>query len=204
MNVVRVSELIAFAYQRDPLLPRDIPWIFDFYDLIAKTPAPSTIDQQRVMLQTALAERFKLKFHIETKEGQVLALVLGPKPHLEESKEEGEFGIRIRVTPDLVWDLISGRRMSMRDLARYLSSGGKPVIDKTGLTGRYDFTDAKALEDHIPPLDVEVPAGGQRLSGLPTEVRNEAIVKHLGLRLEPQRGPIETFVIDHIQKPTEN
>ena len=203
MNFVGPPMLIEFAYQRNPAVPEHIPWgPHDYYDLIATTSAPSTIAQQRVMLQKVLAERFAFKCHIETAEGPMLALVLGPKPHLEESKDTGEFGFRMVPTQGFESYQITAQNVTMADLAQYMGHFSTPIIDKTGLSGRYDFTlDVPGV--FIPPLDVQVPPG-QRMVGLPNEIRNDAIVKHLGLRLEARRGPIETLIIDHIEKPSEN
>jgi uncharacterized protein (TIGR03435 family) len=205
MQLMNVSGLVDFAFKQYPVLPQKFPWVFDtMFDLIGKTPVPSTIAELRLMLRKVLTERFAFKYHIETVEGPVLALVLGSKPHLEEAQGDGEFGVSQTMTSDGKSLLITGRNVTMTDIAHDMSGFGKnPVIDKTGLTGRYDFTMTVEME-FIPPLDVELPPGAQRLSGLSTQARQAAIVKHLGLKLESQRGPIETFIIDHIEKPSEN
>ncbi len=203
MSVVGPSMLIEFAYQRNPDVPKDMwPVLNHTYDLIATTTTPSTIAQQRVMLQKVLLERFAFKCHIETAEGPMLALVLGPKPHLEESQGDGEFGFREIPTQGFESYQISGRSVAMADLAQYMGHFSTPIIDRTGLTGRYNFM-VEVPAVFIPPLDVQVPPG-QRQVGLPNEIRNDAIVKRLGLRLEAQRGPIEKLVVDRIGKPSEN
>jgi uncharacterized protein (TIGR03435 family) len=84
----------------------------------------------------------------------------------------------------------------MNDLAETLARQfSRPVVDKTGLKGKYDFTlhyhDARLSDrsaddqDPTPPLDM-------------------AIQDQLGLKLEPAKGPIQLLVIDHIEKPSEN
>jgi uncharacterized protein (TIGR03435 family) len=211
MTSVNAMELITFAYQRTPAMPAstlNVP--AKFYDVIAKTSAPSTMEQQRMMLRKALEERFALKCHMEATQGEVLALVLGPKPHLEESVGDGELRIgQGGFTPDRRDWIFTGRRVTTADIAQYMSTEyflegeGRPVIDKTGLTGRYDFK-VEVTAEWMPPLDVPLPEGASRAIQTPVGERNLAIAKHLGLKLEPQRGPIERLVVDHIERPSEN
>jgi uncharacterized protein (TIGR03435 family) len=211
MESVNALELITFAYRRTPVMPPstlNVP--AKFYDVIAKSSAPSTIEQQRMMLRKALAERFALRCHMETTEGELLALVQGPKPHLEESVDGGEFRIGYGgFTPDQRDWIFTGRRVTMADVAQYMSTEyflegqGRLVIDKTGLTGTYDFK-VEVTAEWMPPLDVALPEGASRTIQTPVGERNIAIAKHLGLKLEVQRGPIERLVVDHIESPSEN
>src|SRR5258708_6965053 len=97
MTPAIVKELIQFAYlSRDfSVAPAFQPIHFALYDLIAKSSMPATTDQQRVMLRKVLAERFKFKFHVETKEAPILALTLGPKPkNLVDVPEGSQIGVR--------------------------------------------------------------------------------------------------------------
>ena len=78
----------------------------------------------------------------------------------------------------------------------YLSSQfGRPVVDKTGLTAKYDFLLAYqgATDRDRKPDDTD-----------PTLPLDQATPQQLGLRLEPAKGPIQVLVIDHVEKPTEN
>ncbi|MEA3004829.1 MAG: hypothetical protein QOI94_98 [Acidobacteriaceae bacterium] len=75
----------------------------------------------------------------------------------------------------------------------------RPVIDKTGLTQAYDFT-----LDFMPELPP-----GVSIDALPPEMQNrptilDALREQLGLRLESGRGPVENYLIDHVDKPSEN
>jgi uncharacterized protein (TIGR03435 family) len=165
--------------------------------------------EQQHMLQTLLADRFKLKIHWETRQGPTYDLVVakkGPKmqlvkgdpPSAEEQKVWGD-----RPIPPLYqrgdsrvgFDFVA-HGCSMNDLAETLARQfSRPVVDKTGLKGKYDFTlhyhDARLSDrsaddqDPTPPLDM-------------------AIQDQLGLKLEPAKGPIQLLVIDHIEKPSEN
>jgi uncharacterized protein (TIGR03435 family) len=71
----------------------------------------------------------------------------------------------------------------------------RTVIDKTGLTGKYDLS-LKWRPDNQPPSDN---SSGDDLPGLFTAVQEQ-----LGLKLEPSKGPVDTLVIDHIEMPSEN
>ena len=168
-----------------------------YYDIFAKAEgdgAPSRNDF-RQMLQTLLADRFKLKVHREIKEMPVYALVVGKNgPKFKES------------APDAVWSgrgTVNGRNQAMAqtkatmdDVAETIRNNGfldRPVLDKTGLTGTYDFKIESTPEFRInnnPELtDISV---------------FTAVQDQLGLKLEPQKAPIEILVVDHIEKPTAN
>jgi uncharacterized protein (TIGR03435 family) len=165
--------------------------------------------EQKHMLQALLADRFKLKVHWETREGQTYNLVVaknGPKlyeasgapPSPEEAKRFGD-----RPIPPIYqqgdsrvgFDFI-GHACSISDLIPMLAGQfGHPVTDKTGLTGKYDFR----LRYH-----------GIRLSDRsaddldPVPTLDTAIQDELGVKLEPAKGPVQFLVIDHIEKPSEN
>jgi uncharacterized protein (TIGR03435 family) len=153
----------------------------DRFDLEAKAEG-ATDTQLRQMLQTLLAERCKLVVHRETREMSVYALLLGKNGPILHQWKEGDpmpaFGS-------------GGHANNFRDrgtiqrLADVLSASpdvGRPVLDKTGLKGVYVFyVEWDEGEDFLP-----------------------AMQKQLGLKLEPQRGPVDNLVIDHIEKPEPN
>lgn len=173
-------------------------------------PAEATARRQ-LMLQALLAERFKLKVHFETRQVPVFELVVakgGPKlkdaatdtsPDLRKDKD-GKPLIGMFHTADTT--VVQGQ--SMQPLANLMSMPfafiGRPVIDKTGLTGTYDFT----LHWSAQPL-------GQVVNGVASFVPPAedapsifTALQELGLKLQPASGPIEVIVIDHIEHPTEN
>ena len=155
------------------------------------------------MLQTMLADRFKLVVHRTTREVPVYDLVVakgGPK--LTETKPDEPLPAG-HTLPDggVVVPSQDGPHLynfSMSLLASALSEkSDRPVHDKTGLTGRYDINMpnpermARAeAPDGAPPIDPEA----ERLD----------MVKSLGLKLEPAKEQIEILVIDHVEKPSEN
>jgi uncharacterized protein (TIGR03435 family) len=146
------------------------------------------------MVRTLLADRFKLRMHMEQKPGSFYELVLGPGPpkmqRVDDSfKERGVF-ITIndelsRGRPDLM------RAQSMEVFTSYMglwTSDGLRVIDKTGLEGEYKIT----LNFTTDPL---------KFSGPDLE---SALQKQLGLKLERRKGMVEHFVLDHLERPTPN
>jgi uncharacterized protein (TIGR03435 family) len=159
------------------------------FDLEAKAEIPAEKAELRIMLQSLLAERFQLVIHRDTKEMPVYALTLGkagigPNLHIF---HEGDpqpvpvWGSRTDTHHPTV--LING---TLEGFA-YLLGGppndlGRPVIDKTGLTGHYVGWLRWLDDDDLIP----------------------AIEEELGFRLEPQRAPVEIVVIDKIEKPSGN
>jgi uncharacterized protein (TIGR03435 family) len=163
--------------------------------------------EQQHMLQALLEERFKLKTHWEMREGDIYNLVVakgGPKlgaegsmpPSADDLKMFGDHPIPLHQKNDRQgYDFIA-HSCSMDQLVRMLTSQfGRPVIDKTGLTGNYDFVlkykrrwdrdrDADDL-DPTPPMD-------------------RALQEELGLKVEAAQGPVKVLVIDHVEKPSEN
>lgn len=178
------------------------------WDIVAKVdqPAPDylnlpnaargAIQQQR--LQAVLAQRFNLKCHFEMKELPVYNLVIakgGPKlmPTPAEAKVKGSLDEDGRNGANR-WE---GKGVEVGTVAKTLSYGlGRTVIDKTGLTGLYDFTLTYSSEP-----DASSPASADDSSG-PTIFT--ALEEQLGLRLEPSKGPIPVLVIDSISRPSEN
>jgi len=175
--------------------------------------------EYRHMLQTLLKERFGLVFHWETKELPVYALVVtksGPK--IEEAKPgdtypNGMKDLYGRGHGDIMlsWrGKLIGQGVSIAFLVHELSQQqlGRPVLDRTGLTGKYDFNLHWAPVENqgtlLKGFEVEQPTG----SALSPESSGPsiftAIQEQLGLKLEPQRGPVEILVIDHVERPSEN
>ncbi len=167
----------------------------DRYDIEARAGGESapTSAQVQLMLQSLLADRFQLKFHRETKQLPEYELVVGKSgPKLKASAPESvkslSFGDSGSVT------VLTVSKGSMDQLAKQLGNSGlgRPVLDKTGLTGEYDYE-----------LRWSAEPGGTDLADRPPSVVT-AIQEQLGLKLESIKGPVETFVIDHAEKPSQN
>ncbi len=156
-------------------------------------------------LQALLADRFKLKVHRLTKELPAYALVIAKHgPKLQPSKDKNDqsrYGMRMGP------GMLNGNQLSMEALTANLSNVlGSIVIDKTGLTGNYDLALTWKPDEHrANPLtsdDTSKQTEGTSEEKGPSLFT--AVQEQLGLKLVPQKGPVEVLVIDHIEKPSPN
>lgn len=152
---------------------------------LEKRPPVGPYSPNQLLLQTMLAERFHLKVHIETRQGLLYDLVVAKggikmKPSAAGEKS-GMWGGGFQLT---------GRATTVEGLAGMLPVG-RIVVDKTGLTGKYDFTLKWT------PFDQE----GQADAG-PSIFT--ALQEQLGLKLVPAKGPVEALVVDHVERPSAN
>ena len=152
-----------------------------------------------------LADRFKLKFHWEAREGPVYLLTVdksGLKMKVDDNPEPVKGGVRITGDPMSPGGVI-GQAAAMEYLAWWLGQrlqqDGRPVIDKTGLDGYYDFK-----LSYMPELPPDFPRDRVPPDALDRPNLFQALREQLGLRLEPQKGPVGHFVIDSIEKPATN
>jgi uncharacterized protein (TIGR03435 family) len=157
-----------------------------------------------------LADRFKLKLHPETRELSTYALVVADDgPKLQPAKPASSYPDPVNWPPGGLLNKsfrmlnigsqtgMEARGIAAPDLASQLSRQlGSIVVDKTGLTGNYDFTLNWKSDGSVG--DFNVPVSGASASSLLT-----AIQEQLGLKLEPQKGPIEVLVIDQVARQTE-
>jgi uncharacterized protein (TIGR03435 family) len=178
------------------------------YNVAAKIPPGTDRRQFGLMQQRLLAERFGLQVHFEKKDMTVYQLtVVKGGPKFKESQEPAK--------PEAAWRPPAGgppvRTMasvnlkgeSIGDLANFLSNQlGQPVMDATGLGGRYDYTFSFLMEPGGRA------AGPVASNGLEPELGTsliDAVREQLGLRLEKKNGQADVLVVDHAEKiPTEN
>ena len=162
------------------------------------------------MLQAMLADRCKMLMHREMKDVSVYLLEVGkggPKFKETNPSDNHPEGTKLPGGGVLV-NSANGLHlygMSMQSLASLLSSiggnaAGRPIQDKTDLTGRYDLTLRRP--DSITPPPTSESAGGAVQD--PGSVVVLSIVEDLGLKVVSSKAPVETLVIDHIEKPTTN
>lgn len=194
--------------------------INDAYDIDAKVPEADLTDWQnpakqpemlRAMLQAMLQDRLKLVVHRGTKEVPVYSLVVdknGPKLKETNPNEHHPSGFPIPGGGVVVSKVQNGQTItnwygvSMSTVASWgvLGNAERPVQDKTGLTGRYDIAfqprQLRTCAPNCGPQD----AAPEEDTG-PTAFE---FVHELGLKLVPATGPVETLVIDHIERPSEN
>lgn len=229
-----LKEMITLAWQIQPFQVSGGPsWIeSQRWDIIATGNHKLNRDEMPLMVQSLLADRFQLKVHHETKDLPVYALVLANKdgklgPQLTESKEGSCTPFDPTKPPPppgrdpgrppamgcggmfMGFDRLGATSITVDRMIPMLSRMlGRTVIDKTGLTGKYDMQmqwtpDPAQLQLMAPP------------GGLPPNMPQPqidpngpsiftALQEQLGLKLESQKGPVDILVIDSVEKPSEN
>lgn len=233
-----IPALIDFAYkilstheQQDAMLAHLPKWVAtDDFVIQAKAEGNPSKDQMRLMMQSLLADRFKLALHFETQEMPALALVLdksgkiGPRlrPHADglpcdakwtsppdpssPSVAPGGFmpfcGANALMFTPHHSVLVGARGVTLQYIASYIPQWqgfGRPVVDRTGLAGMYDFS-----LDSIPESNDTSPPGtdAQLDMGAPNFLA--ALKEQLGLKLQPTRARIQVPVIDHVEQPSPN
>jgi uncharacterized protein (TIGR03435 family) len=207
-----LSVLIQLAYGvRDVQLSGGPAWVAsDRYDVSARADGPARFEEMRPMLRSLLADRFKLQLRRETKDLPVFELVASDRGlKITAMKEDGcadqqKFlgplnvcgGVRRQSTPQ--GQVLEAVGITTATLAELLSdSVGRIVIDKTGFTEsfsvRLEFTNS-AMN---PSVDSAPSA-----SSAPSLFA--ALEEQLGMRLRAATGPVEAFVIDRVERPSEN
>lgn len=202
---LRLMLMVAYQLKNDQILGGP-SWIdTDLYDMNAKAERSSSGEELHIMLQNLLTERFRLKFHRETKELPLYALTVdkgGPKMTPHEAQSAGDPWID-QTIEQVVRVKLSALFVPMSYLAWRLGQlTDRPVSDQTNLKGGYDFTLNYTRE--LPPGIRE----GALLNGAPIDTSGpnlfEALRRELGLRLDPQKGPVEVLVIDSATRPDAN
>jgi bla regulator protein blaR1 len=173
------------------------PWAHrDYYQIEARTQAPVTKKEMRVMLQSLLADRFKLKLHPVAKEMSVFGMVVGKSGlKLQDSKNScGEDGC-INVAPGA----FIASSVTLDNVAATLSNMvDRPVLNQTGRTGRYDFR-LKFDPSSMKRFD------GQTVPNTSTDDPSIFVAfEDVGLKLEPRRAVVQTLVVDNAEKPAPN
>jgi uncharacterized protein (TIGR03435 family) len=167
------------------------------YDIDAKTAEPVSVDQLRAMLQTLLTDRFKLAVHRENKELQVFELTVakgGPKVRKSENGD----------APSLRGQkmALEARNVPLPKFCELLSQPmQRPVIDKTGLQGGYDFSLDLTKYVDLEHMDGKDPSSRPD----PVTIIANAVKNELGLNLESRKAMSELLIVDHAEKePTGN
>ncbi len=168
------------------------------FDVLVRADHRYSIDELHTMFQNMLADRFHLKLHIDTKEGPVYALVTASSGIKMTPVEEG-FARNSPIQTESE-NRYTADRVPLNYLCFWLGiqlqNDHRPVVDETGLTGHYNFE--ISFRPQLPP------DGSPSRESLNLPSIFDAVRDQLGLQLMPRRGPVQTLVIDHIEKPTEN
>jgi uncharacterized protein (TIGR03435 family) len=219
---VTLKQLLRYAYNltTDEQISGLPGWAeSDHWDVEAKLDAETvavqkkmskddSAEQRRQMMRAMLEDRFKLKVHHEQKELTVYNLVLakgGSK--LKESDPEampadavkGPDGKAMGGMMRVEMGKLTAQSVPISNLAMFLAQTlHKQVIDKTGLTGKYDMS-LMWLPDDLPP-------GSHEATGIDGNAPSiyTALQEQLGLRLDSVKGPVDTIVVDHVEVASEN
>lgn len=233
-----LSQLIAVAYGVPGPLPQPLAkdqisggpnWInSDRFDVEAKAVGDVVrgtegTRRKQLMLQTLLAQRFKLVVHHETRELPIYTLVLarrdrtlGPKLRKSDLDCAAILAARRSSNPPVfvpamldpcgsgesIEGVLKGGAMTMADLTVYFSRWlDRTVSDRTGLTGAFDV-ELQFSSEGLPGLPTPPPGVQRPPNDYPSIF--VGVQEQLGLKLESTRGPVDVLVIDHAEKPTEN
>ena len=166
------------------------------YNIVAHAPAPANEEQLQLMLQALLADRFKLILHRQSKGFQVYVLSPGKNgPKLQESTSPGEGSIEAQTDR---MSVVAARTPLSQMIDMLTPVLGAPVLDMTGLKGKYDIT--VNLAGHMADMQS---AGGAPAD--PLSIVKAALEQQLGLKLESRKTPLDVLVVDSAEKtPTEN
>jgi uncharacterized protein (TIGR03435 family) len=223
-----LKDLLFYAFRVQPYQLRTQQWMEDvFFDVQATVPPGSTRDDASVMLQGLLGERFKLKMRRETRDVRGYVMTVGkegakvaespavsppatpPTPGRVDLDKEGfpvlppTMNLLAVPSSDGVRRL-TGARVTMAVFAGYLRREfQQPVVDQTGLKGKYDFRVAYAPEVATPGNTGPPEPGGSDVKPAPTLV--QALDRQLGLKMVSGPIPTEILIIEHIERrPIEN
>jgi len=206
---LELRKIIASSFRIQDSMVEGPAWLNNTrYDIVAKGPDPN-ISNPEVweMMRVLLAERFQLKYHLETKGMPIFAIPIAKGGLKLQKPEDGRCGPALK----------SGQACSSMNflpfgvgivnmpigaltaaLGRFLQD--RPVVDKTGLTDKYDVAVTWLPSDLKP----------EELQNVPKEMRPddvsifEAFEKQAGLKLETQKGAVQVVVVDKLEKPSQN
>jgi uncharacterized protein (TIGR03435 family) len=224
MRCVKAKFLIQLAFNvRDFQISGGPSWLestqYDIAAKIERSPKDSGVPEKNVseftdeerrtkgevlrgMLQSLLAERFQLRMHRETKQLPVYSLTVAKSgPKLKSSGDSSNVSGGLRPGNGF----LAGNQTGIPFLAQTLSQiVGRPILDRTNLTGKYDF-ELKWTPDQSSANSVV----GGALPQLPATDPDRpniftALQEQLGLKLDSSKGPVEVIVVDYMDRPSAN
>lgn len=198
MQNATVKGLIWFAYAvHYKQIANDPPWLdTEHYDIdgIPDKEGTASLPQYQEMIQKLLADRFGLKFHREKHELPVYAITLAKggskltKSTHDPNSFPSDYGDRHGNWQGRIFENVTIADFAL-DMQSFLD---RPIVDQTGLTGKFDFS-LHWTPDNVEATDPNAPPG-----------LFTAIQEQLGLKLEPVKAPADVIVIDHVDRPSAN
>jgi len=195
ISAMSVNNLVGYAYDLKSYQVSGGPnWATaDRWDIGAKGEGDGALtrDQVRKMIQALLADRFHVQLRRESTQTPVYALVVAGKAGTKLKESAPDAASRLSMSGNRTIQ-ITTTKGSIEQLVAQLSGNlDRPVLDKTGLTGSYDYKLEWAPANSA-AADLDVPS------------IFTAVQEQLGLKLESATAPIEVLVIDRVEKPSEN
>jgi uncharacterized protein (TIGR03435 family) len=204
-----LEDLISFAYDvQAKQIVGASDWISkDRYDIAAVAdqdgwPSP---DQVKIMIRKLLADRFKLTFHHDQRElsAYVLTITASGQKMTPSTSTGGLPGIGRRLKPEGVMVIVNDATMPVFTGFLQTFILDRPVVDRTDLKNRFDFTvtftpDDSEFNGHPPPL----PAKTDTTEAAPDIF--QALLQQVGLKLTAEKTPVDVIAIDHVERPSAN
>lgn len=196
MQDVSVNTCIELAYHVQDSQISGPGWLeSDKFDITAKADGPEDDATMKLMLQSLLADRFGLKFHREPREMKAIVLTVasgGAKLRLAKAPDAKPF--RENSANGTI-----AKSMPIGEFADFLSGPLQiPVVDQTGLTGKYDFA-----IDFTPYL----PDPAKNMDGTrpdTTSILKAALNDELGLKMTAGKASVDVLIVDHVEQPSQN
>jgi len=197
-------ELVTYSHELHRGQVVNAPgWLEEQYDITAQPGGEGqpSARQWQTMVRRLLIDRFKLSAHREKRRISVYELTVrdGPRSLAPGTGDpSGPANLAMRTQ-----GRFAARNASMSDFAGELGAFlDRPVVDRTGIPGRYDFNLAWTIDEFQSARLKAFPVPPRGIGDVPNLFT--ALQEQLGLKLETANAPAEVFVIDHIERPSEN
>ncbi len=195
MQDVTAATCVKWAYQVQDSQIAGPKWLqSEHFDITARADRAADPAELRKMMQALLADRFQLQFHKEPREMKAYELTVAKGGHKLRESAAGETPSRENSAIGTV-----ARAITMKEFADFISGPlNTPVLDRTGLPGRYDFD--LDFSAYIPPEEHAMKP--DYIDG--NSMVSNALRGELGLRLEIRKETVDVMVVDRLEKPSAN
>jgi uncharacterized protein (TIGR03435 family) len=195
MHDVTVATCIKWAYEVQDSQISGPAWLqSDHFDILARADGAVGLDQLRPMMRSLLADRFKLSFHRQDKELRSFLMTVAKGGHKLHESAEGTAPSRQNSAIGT-----TVKAMTMGEFANFIAGPLQlPVVDMTGLTGKYDFS--LDFTPYLPANERVMKMEFAEANGIIAA----AMQGELGLKLESKKELVNVMVVDHVEKPSEN